>query len=383
MATHKTRRDIEIYEKYWKFTAAFTDIFGIKFNNCLNVIVRFIDTNKDTITECLKHSNKDKWKDLYKKLQEDIVNIAGFKGDIENAKVSARKVTNLYVKIGFIEPYLVGYHPMCKDFIKETSDEKKKIIFSKIFYENSSLASGVTSDARNLKHINFLLKTLDKNQKLSLKDITALMVTDITKIKKGYLTREELDNQYKYAKVIDFEDRKYNQISHLKSYLTKFVDLKYDSNNEEFWFADDPTIADKDFDESFARDGVKHRIYKDELKQESISIYGKPVCYCEKKAYRSLIASHIKPCIDCLREHNEFEAYDVNNGLLLSPTIDSYFDKKDISFNDDGTILIAKNVESDVKKDLESYRLDAVILNIERKKYLAYHRALYFKKNGE
>lgn len=38
-------------------------------------------------------------------------------------------------------------------------------------------------------------------------------------------------------------------------------------------------IADKDFDESFARDGVKHRIYKEELKEESMAIYGEAVCY--------------------------------------------------------------------------------------------------------
>ena len=47
-----------------------------------------------------------------------------------------------------------------------------------------------------------------------------------------------------------------------------------------------------------------------------------------QKPYKSLIASHIKPCVDCLKEHNEEEAYDVDNGLLLSPTVDSYFDKK-------------------------------------------------------
>ena len=42
----KKRRDVEVYENYWKFTAAHLDITGTKFNNCLNVIVRFIDKNK-------------------------------------------------------------------------------------------------------------------------------------------------------------------------------------------------------------------------------------------------------------------------------------------------------------------------------------------------
>ena len=49
-----------------------------------------------------------------------------------------------------------------------------------------------------------------------------------------------------------------------------------------------------------------------------------------------LIASHIKRWSDC----NEEERLDVNNGILLSPTFDSLFDKHLISFSDEGEILI-------------------------------------------
>lgn len=41
MRNTKKRRDVEVYENYWKFTAAHLDITGTKFNNCLNIIVRF------------------------------------------------------------------------------------------------------------------------------------------------------------------------------------------------------------------------------------------------------------------------------------------------------------------------------------------------------
>lgn len=88
-------------------------------------------------------------------------------------------------------------------------------------------------------------------------------------------------------------------------------------------------------------------------REESKSIYGDAVCYLDKKPYKSLIASHIKPCVDCLKEHKENEAYDVDNGLLLSPTVDSYFDKKDISFDDDGIILIGANVADAIRIDFE------------------------------
>ena len=132
----------------------------------------------------------------------------------------------------------------------------------------------------------------------------------------------------------------------------------------------------------FVRDGVKHRIYKEELKEESKSIYGGTVCYLDKNPYNVLIASHIKPCIDCLKEHREDQAYDVDNGLLMSPTADSYFDKKDISFADDGTVLVGKNVAEAVRMDFEQMKLDESVLNERRKRYLEYHRRLFELKNG-
>ena len=251
MSSTKKRRDVEVYEYYWKFTAAHLDITGTKFNNCLNVIIRFIDKNKETLEKNAQNSSSFSDSELYKVLQQQIVDISGFKG--RDATLSARKAINQFVKIGFVYPFLVGYHPLVKSFILETNKEKKKIIFSKIFYECSSLASDVILDHRNLKHVNFLLKTLDKNGSLNKNDIMALMVTDISNYSKGYLTRDELDTLYQYAKICEFYERIYNQIAHLIGYLKHFVDLKYNKNEERFWFANDPVIADKDFDESFCQ----------------------------------------------------------------------------------------------------------------------------------
>ena len=92
----------------------------------------------------------------------------------------------------------------------------------------------------------------------------------------------------------------------------------------------------------------------------------------EKLTYPVLIASHIKPFIDS----NEEEAYDADNGLLLSRTIDSLFDLKYISFTDEGKMLFSKRISDDVKQFWKNYTLGADILNDKRKKYLAYHRNL-------
>ena len=57
MRNTKKRRDIEVYENYWKFTAAHLDITGTKFNNCLNVIMRFNLKNFDYPEKPLKYKH--------------------------------------------------------------------------------------------------------------------------------------------------------------------------------------------------------------------------------------------------------------------------------------------------------------------------------------
>jgi len=220
-----------------------------------------------------------------------------------------------------------------------------------------------------------------EHRALTMKDITALMVTDITQYKRGYLTVDELNSQYFFAKEYRFEDRKYNQIAHLASHLEHFVDLKFDSQKGEFWFENDLQIKDLDPDKTFKRDMICHRFFKEELKIESGRIYGRPVCYVEEVQHKTLVASHIKPCIDCLRQQKEDEAYDVNNGLLLSPTMDSYFDKKDITFSDEGEIIIGGGVPDDFAIKLKGFKLNSALMTPERKCYLGYHRTLFEAKN--
>jgi len=90
-----------------------------------------------------------------------------------------------------------------------------------------------------------------------------------------------------------------------------------------------------------------------------------------------LKASHIKPWKEC----NNFERLDPYNGLVLTPTLDSLFDRGFITFENKGQILISKEIE-----------LYSKILNISpdmklRKQfennghYLEYHRdEVYLKR---
>jgi len=90
-----------------------------------------------------------------------------------------------------------------------------------------------------------------------------------------------------------------------------------------------------------------------------------------------LISSHIKRW----SESNEDERLDPNNGILLSPNIDSLFDKHLISFEDDGKILISDKLSS---KDLVILGINGdVRLRVDKgmKQYLKNHRFKFMEKN--
>ena len=89
-----------------------------------------------------------------------------------------------------------------------------------------------------------------------------------------------------------------------------------------------------------------------------------------------LISSHIKGWSEC----NEDERLDVDNGILLSPHIDSLFDKHLISFEDDGSIIISERVS---KQDLDILGVSKSIkLKVDdgMKKYLKHHRNRFNSK---
>ena len=89
-----------------------------------------------------------------------------------------------------------------------------------------------------------------------------------------------------------------------------------------------------------------------------------------------LIASHIKP----YKDSNSEEAFDVNNGLLLSKNTDSLFDLGYITFNNDGTICPSKVLSNDVIEHITQFRLNEHFINEKRLDYMAYHRAQVFEK---
>ncbi len=350
------------YEKYWKLTVEYTDIHGDKFRGTLQLIVDFIDEHI-----------KDKFSsELYNDLQK-IVNEKFPKTDMG----SVRKSINQFVKLGFINYHLESYHQNTKNFLTARTNKKRNTLFSKIMYSNAKFNSGVTVN-HDWSQINFLIRTLIEVGKLSKEEILALMLVDIATVEKGYINKEELKKYVISAQNIGFVARKYNQISYLTNFLKKLDDVVFVKN--ELYFEEDAKriFGNELKAESKKRDSYLHRLYKNLLRDECEDIYGKSMCVLEKLSYPVLIASHIKPFIDS----NENEAYDPNNGLLLSRTIDSLFDLKYISFSDEGEMLFSSRISDDVKEFWKEYKLESTILNVERKNYLAYHRNLMTERDA-
>ncbi len=347
------------YEEYWKLTLEYSDINSVKFIGTLKIIIDFLDRSRLN-----RYSEKK-----YKLLQQKVFDVFP-KKDMG----STRKSINQFIKLGFVNFQLRSYHPNTKDFLTAKTNRKRQTIFSKIVYTNSSFNRSVTTDSKQ-REVNFLIKTLTENGKLHKKDVISLMRIDISRIHKGYLNEQELKKARLDAEKSKFINRKYNQVSYLWGILSRLDDLVI--VNEYLYFEEDAqVIFGSDYKKDNVRDLYLHRIYKNQLKEESKENLGDIKCMLEKLTYPTLVASHIKPFV----KSSEEESYDPDNGLLLSQNMDGLFDKGYISFQDDGNILLSRKLDPGLRKYLSKYKLDKIFIKNKRKYYLNFHRNFFKQK---
>ena len=343
----------QIYEEYWKLTLEYTDIHSDKFKGTLDIIIKCID-NKCSYEEMQIEVNK-------KYPKKDMA--------------SVRKSINQFVKLGFVEN-IEAYCSEALDFLHAKTKRKRNSLFSKIVYKYAKFNASITKP-HDWNQINFLIKTLEEVGRLKKENIIGLMLVDIPSIEAGYLTQEEVEKYTRIAKNSGFVKRKYNQIGYLTNLLNKLDDVVF--VQDVLYFEEDAKVI---FGESLQvadtkkRDQYLHRVYKNLLKEEVEDKYETPKCMVEKLAYPSLVASHIKPFI----QSDDIEAYDPNNGLLLSRNFDILFDQGYITFEDDGCIRCSNELDQEVSRYISEYRLDKNFINNMRLGYLGYHRENVFRK---
>ena len=355
----------QIYENYWNYTAAFTDFNGTKFRNSLKTIVEYLDAHDGSYTQRL-------YDELQNNLQ-DKVPVTGKGWD-----ATQRKRINQLVKLGFIYPYLRGYPKETLDFLNASTDRKRKSILSKIVYLHANFLNATTNDIHT-NQLKFFMKSLEEIGSLSEMQVATLMTINTSDYPNGYITKQDLERQYKEIDVEDFFQRKYNQVGHLKNVLSKLDDMAIHDNvlyfktDAERLFGDEETKKE-------VRDPYLQRVYKSELEEESCIHFEceTPKCMLEGLSHPVLIASHIKPYSHC--KNNEDERFDVNNGLLLSKDFDSLFDLGYMTFDSDGKIIPSDVLGTDLKNHLSRFRLHSDFINPKRMDYMRYHRNFVFNK---
>ena len=122
---------------------------------------------------------------------------------------------------------------------------------------------------------------------------------------------------------------------------------------------------------------VKARIGQGQFRESLINYWS--VCAvtgCNEQ--KLLRASYIKPWAKS--EVNE--RLSLYNGLLLSPNLDVCFDLGFISFDDSGKIMVSNELgEKDMNALNINKKMKLANIELEHKKYLAYHRENIFKKS--
>lgn len=86
-----------------------------------------------------------------------------------------------------------------------------------------------------------------------------------------------------------------------------------------------------------------------------------------------------------MKDSNNQERLDPNNGILLTPTFDKLFDKFLITFNEDGNIIWSNNrIDEDTRNKLiQAYpNIDelSIVINENNQTYIEYHRAIFNQK---
>ena len=123
---------------------------------------------------------------------------------------------------------------------------------------------------------------------------------------------------------------------------------------------------------------IQARRGQGKFRNELLEYWGS-ACSVTKMSKPDLLrASHIKPWVDS----DNSERLDKFNGLLLTPNLDAMFDKGLVTFQDNGTIKIARKIlNGDLKKlgISSSMSIRKNKIKAEHKTFLAYHRENIFR----
>jgi len=375
------------YEEYWKLTLSQTNFNSPQFIRSLKLVIDHIDkydlSNKE-FDDLVENVNAKKFHFNNSIVHNDELaqTLRSVFSNDDDTGASTRKQLNTFIKLGFIKPFYRGYAQGAKEYIT-ASDVDRKRIFSDIVYSYSSFNSSQTFDDSNNNQVHFLINTLlnKKNKKLSEQEIIGLMNIDTHD--KEYATEKEINQNIAYSGVINFETRKYNQIKYIGNILKKMNFISFNKEPIEFFLTKDSgELIEKQGPTK--RDPYRFGLMKKALYDESFSVYKKKVSWLSKKEAAAYVVSHIRDSADALKNWDYDAAYNPNNAILLiQGDEDTYFDKKRMTFDEQGQPVFGANVLDNFIKECQDngYSLDSSIYNDERKSFMKWHNQQFDLKN--
>ncbi len=189
----------------------------------------------------------------------------------------------------------------------------------------------------------------------------------------NFLKFKFYDNEWNYnlykkgiLNLIDQCYSSYLEIINENKLLNQHIENKY---LEEFLH--DNLITEK-------RCEVSVRLVQGKFKDNLLRKHPNKCLICEINKEQLLIASHIKAW--AASKEQEDERYDPNNGFLLCPTHDALFDKKLITFEDDGKILISEEITTDQHEHLNINTDTRIRVHEKTKDYLSWHREKFSER---
>lgn len=133
-------------------------------------------------------------------------------------------------------------------------------------------------------------------------------------------------------------------------------------------------ILGKDIDRN-TKQRRGQQAFRRELIKNDIN-HGCRIKHCKISEPSFLTASHILPW----KESDEKQKVEIYNGFLLCPTHDFLFDNHLITFKDDGSIIISKDIDHILYEDFNIDKDTKIEVFEENKKYLAKHRETFYEK---
>ncbi len=135
----------------------------------------------------------------------------------------------------------------------------------------------------------------------------------------------------------------------------------------------------KDIPDKYKETFIKTRIGQSLFRSALLQKYNSTCAICGVKGDEFLVASHIKAWKDCV----EGEHLDEDNGLLLCPNHDKLFDSHLISFDNNGRILISKRLSDNNKIFLNVCNSFNIEINEKNRKYVEFHRNIFYSMEKE